>query len=88
MEIDKLIAELKEQIAEQLKLKSIQPEDIGDEEPLFGAGLGLDSLDVLELIVLLKQNYKLKVSAEDGPKVFRSVKTMAEYISANTVQAA
>ncbi|MFI5140510.1 MAG: phosphopantetheine-binding protein [Sphingobacteriales bacterium] len=85
--MDKLIADLKEQIAEQLKLKNIKPEDIGDDEPLFGAGLGLDSLDVLELIVLLKQKYKLRVTnAEDGPKVFRSVRTMAEYIRASEVQ--
>jgi acyl carrier protein len=84
--MDKLIADLKEQISVQLKLKNIRPEDIGDEEPLFGAGLGLDSLDVLELIVLLKQKYKLKVSAEDGPKVFRSVKSMAEHIIAKQVQ--
>jgi acyl carrier protein len=85
--MDKLIADLKEQIAEQLKIKDIKPEDIGDDEPLFGAGLGLDSLDVLELIVLLKQKYKLRVTnAEDGPKVFSSVRTMAEYIVANRVQ--
>ncbi|HTK21404.1 MAG TPA: phosphopantetheine-binding protein [Mucilaginibacter sp.] len=87
--MDKLISELKEQIAAQLKMKNIKPEDIGDDEPLFGAGLGLDSLDVLELIVLLKQKYKLRVaSAEDGQKVFRSVRTMAEYITANQVQTA
>jgi len=84
--MDKLIADLKEQIAVQLKLKNIKPEDIGDEEPLFGAGLGLDSLDILELIVLLKQQYKLKITAEDGPKVFRSVKTMAEFIKSKEVQ--
>jgi len=85
--MDKLIADLKEQIAVQLKLKSIKPEDIGDDEPLFGAGLGLDSLDILELIVLLKQKYKLKVTnPEDGLKVFKSVRTMAEFITANRVQ--
>ena len=84
--MDKLIAELKEQISTQLKLKNVKPEDIGDDEPLFGAGLGLDSLDVLELIVLLRQQYKLKVgTAEDGQKVFRSVRTMAEFITANQV---
>jgi acyl carrier protein len=55
--MDELIADLKEQIAEQLKLKNIKAEDIGDEEPLFGDGLGLDSLDILELIVLLRQKY-------------------------------
>jgi len=85
--MDKLIADLKEQIAVQLKLKNIKAEDIGGDEPLFGAGLGLDSLDVLELIVLLKQKYKLRVTnPEDGLKVFRSVRTMAEFITANRVQ--
>jgi len=85
--MDKLIADLKQQIAVQLKLKNIKAEDIGDDESLFGAGLGLDSLDVLELIVLLKQKYKLKVTnPEDGLKVFRSVRTMAEFITANRVQ--
>jgi acyl carrier protein len=84
--MDELIAELKEQIVEQLKLKNITPADIGDEAPLFGAGLGLDSLDILELIVLLKQKYKLRVGdPEEGKKVFTSVKTMAEYITANRV---
>ena len=85
--MDKLIADLKEQIAVQLKLKNIKPEDIGDDEPLFGAGLGLDSLDVLELIVLLKQKYKLRITnPEDGLKVFRSIRAMAEFITANRLQ--
>ena len=80
--MDELVADLKEQISIQLKLKNIKPEDIDAEAPLFGEGLGLDSLDVLELIVLLKQKYNIKVSAEDGPKVFRSIKTIAEFITA------
>jgi len=70
-----------------LALKDVKPEEIGDEMPLFQGGLGLDSIDALELIVLLQQNYKLKLSnAEDGPKVFHSVKTMAEYITAHPVE--
>jgi len=81
------MADLKQQISAQLKMKNIKPEDIGDDEPLFGSGLGFDSLDVLELIVLLKQRYKLRLAnAEDGQKVFRSVRTMAEYIMANQPQ--
>ncbi|MDB5135147.1 MAG: acyl carrier protein [Mucilaginibacter sp.] len=85
--MDELMADLKEQIEVQLKLKNIKREDIGNDQPLFGEGLGLDSLDVLELIVLLKQQYKLRVSnPEDGLKVFRSVRTMAEFITANRVQ--
>jgi acyl carrier protein len=85
--MENLIADLKGHISVQLKLKNIKPEDIGDDEPLFGTGLGLDSLDVLELIVLLKQKYKLRVSnPEDGLKVFKSVRSMAEFITANRVQ--
>jgi len=80
--MDNLIATLKEQIVAQLNLQDIKPEDIGDDQPLFVDGLGLDSIDALELIVLLQQQYKIKLSnAEDGPKVFRTVKTMAEYIT-------
>ena len=76
------MSDLKAQIIAQLNLQDIKPEDIGDEQPLFQEGLGLDSIDALELIVLLQQQYKIKLSnAEDGPKVFQSVKTMAEYIT-------
>ena len=82
--MDKLIADLKKQIVDQLNLQDIKPEDIGDDEPLFVEGLGLDSIDALELIVLLQQHYKIKLAnADDGPKVFRTVKTMAEYITAH-----
>ena len=82
--MDKLMADLKIQIIDQLNLQDIKPEDIGDDQPLFVEGLGLDSIDALELIVLLQQNYKIKISnAEDGPKVFRSIRTMAEYITAH-----
>ncbi|MBC8033775.1 MAG: acyl carrier protein, partial [Chitinophagaceae bacterium] len=70
--MDNLIAELKKQIVEQLNLQDVKPEDIGDEQPLFVEGLGLDSIDALELIVLLQQHYGIKLSnADDGPKVFR-----------------
>jgi acyl carrier protein len=82
--MDTLIADLKKQIVDQLNLQDIKPEDIGDEQPLFVEGLGLDSIDALELIVLLQQHYKIKLAnAEDGPKVFYTVKTMADYIRAN-----
>jgi acyl carrier protein len=85
--LDNLIAELKVQIIDQLNLQDTKPEDIGDDQPLFVEGLGLDSIDALELIVLLQQQYKIKLSnADDGPTVFRSVKTMAEYISTHQPQ--
>ena len=73
---------LKEQIIQQLNLKDLKPEDIGDDQPLFIEGLGLDSIDALELIVLLQQEYQIKLaSAEEGQNVFRSVRTMAQYIT-------
>lgn len=84
--MDKLISDLKSQIVTQLNLQDIKPEDIGDDQPLFVEGLGLDSIDALELIVLLQQQYKIKLSnADEGPKVFRTVRTMAEYITAHQV---
>lgn len=85
--MDKLMADLKVQIIEQLNLQDVSPEDIGDDQSLFADGLGLDSIDALELIVLLQQKYKIKLSnAEDGPSIFRSVRTIAEFIEANSVQ--
>jgi acyl carrier protein len=83
--MDKLMEKLKLQIIERLNLKNLKPENIGDDQPLFVEGIGLDSIDALELIVLLQQEYNIKLSnAEDGPRVFYSVKTMAEYITANS----
>lgn len=81
------MAALKEQIIAQLNLKDLKPQDIGDDQPLFVEGLGLDSIDALELIVLLQQEYGIKLSnAEEGPKVFQSVRTIAEYITAQRAQ--
>jgi len=81
------MSDLKTQIIAQLNLQDVKPEDIADDQPLFVEGLGLDSIDALELIVLLQQNYKIKLSnADEGPKVFHSVRTMAEYITAHQVQ--
>jgi acyl carrier protein len=75
------MATLKNQIIEALNLKHLKPEDIGDDQPLFVEGLGLDSIDALELIVLLQQQYNIKLSdPKDGPKIFKSVKSIAEYI--------
>ena len=83
------MADLKKQIVEQLNLKDLKPEDIGDDQPLFVEGLGLDSIDALELIVLLQQEYKIKLAnAEEGQTVFRSVRTMAQYITDHQPKAA
>lgn len=78
------MADLKQQIIEALNLKHLKPEDIGDEQPLFVQGLGLDSIDALELIVLLQQKYSIKITdPQEGPQIFKSVKTMAEYIQSH-----
>ncbi len=72
---------LKGQIIEALNLKHLKPKDIGSDQPLFVEGLGLDSIDALELIVLLQQQYNVRIAnPQDGPKIFRSVRTIAEYI--------
>ena len=81
MNMEQLMADLKMQIIEALNLKHLKPEDIGNDQPLFVQGLGLDSIDALELIVLLQQKHNTKIAdAQEGPKIFKSVRTMAEYI--------
>jgi len=80
--MEKLMANLKMQIIEALNLKHLKPEDIGDDQPLFVEGLGLDSIDALELIVLLQQHYNIKLeNPQDGPQIFKTIRSMANYIS-------
>ncbi len=75
---------LKEQIIEQLNLEDLTPADIQDDAPLFGEGLGLDSIDALEFIVLLEQNYGIKIAdPSEGREIFQSVNSLAEYIEKN-----
>lgn len=82
--MDALIDQLKGEIIEQLNLEDLKKEDIDSDAPLFGEGLGLDSIDALELIVLLEKNHGIKVAnPADGKKIFQSIRTMAEYIQAN-----
>ncbi|MES2133376.1 MAG: phosphopantetheine-binding protein [Bacteroidota bacterium] len=79
--MDALIEKLKGQIIEQLNLVELKPEEINPDSPLFGEGLGLDSIDALELIVLLEKHYGIKIEdPKDGKTIFQSVRTMAEYI--------
>lgn len=82
--MEELILNLKKQIIEVLNLEEVTPADIADDAPLFGEGLGLDSIDALELIVLMEREYGIKLSDPAKSKeVFRSVKHMAEYIAEN-----
>lgn len=75
---------LKAQIIEQLNLEDLTVADINDDTPLFGDVLGLDSIDALELIVLLDTYYSIKIeSPEEGKGIFESVNTMAAFIEKN-----
>ena len=76
--------QLKKQLIDHLNLEDLSIEDIKDDTPLFGDGLGLDSIDALEIIVMLDRNFNIKISnPEDGAKIFQSVNTIAEYIENN-----
>ena len=82
--MDELKQEIKELIISSLELEDIKPEDIKDDAPIFGKGLGLDSIDALELGVTIKKKFGVKLSAEseDSRKHFASVNALAEFILA------
>lgn len=82
--MENLKLELKEKIIENLNLEDLTPTDIEDNDALFGDGLGLDSIDALELIVMLDKDYGIKLSdPKQGKVIFESIDTMAKYISEN-----
>ncbi len=83
--MDALRQELKELIIRTLSLPDVAPEQIDDSAPLFGDGLGLDSLDALELVVELEAVYDTGVDleAEEARAVFASIDTLAEFIRDN-----
>ncbi|MDN3675339.1 phosphopantetheine-binding protein [Flavobacterium branchiarum] len=82
--MDALKLELKNKIITVLNLEDITLEDINDNDPLFGDGLGLDSIDALELIVILDKDYGIKlVDPKEGKVIFQSIESMAAYIQAN-----
>lgn len=82
--MEQVIQKLKEEIIEALNLSEMKPENIDEKAPLFVDGLGLDSIDALELTVLLEKKYGLKIkTAEEGKKILYSVRSMAEFIISN-----
>lgn len=87
IEIMSIEQELKELIIKSLELEDITPDDIKDDEPLFVEGLGLDSIDALELGMALKKKYNLKMSndKETNKKFFYSVNTLANYVRSNKI---
>ena len=82
--MEELIKELKEEIIKALNLEEMTPEDIDEHEALFGDGLGLDSIDALELIVLFEKKYGIKLdNPAEGKKIFTNVVAIADYVSKN-----
>ena len=82
--MDELKLELKTKLINALNLEDMTHDDINDSDALFGDGLGLDSIDALELIVLLDKDYGIKMTnPEEGKTVFQSISSMVTYISNN-----
>jgi acyl carrier protein len=82
--MEELIEQLKNQIIEVLNLEDLTANDIDKDAPLFGEGLGLDSIDALELIVLLEKEYGIRLAnPTEGKEIFKSVSSIAEYVNAH-----
>lgn len=83
--MEELEKELKQLIVESLRLENVKVEDIKTDAPLFVEGLGLDSIDALELAMAIRKKYGVKTQADDAQntKIFASVKSLAAYVAAN-----
>lgn len=82
--MEKLKQQLKQQIIDALNLEDITPADIDNEAPLFGDGLGLDSIDALEIILILERQYNIHIeNAADARPIFKSINTLADFVAAN-----
>ena len=79
--MDPLLDELKVKLVEAVGLTDVRPEDITPDQPLVGDGLGLDSIDILELVVMLEEDYGVKIDNKElGRKVFASLRSLADYV--------
>jgi len=82
--MEELVLKLKEQIIEALRLDDLTPEEIDSQAPLFGDGLGLDSIDALEIIVLLEKQYGIRLAnAAEGKTIFTNIDNIAKYVYEN-----
>ena len=80
--MEQLIGELKQKIIETLSLEGVSPEDIDADDQLVGGELGIDSIDVLELVLMLEKDYAVAIKDRElGAKVFTSLRTLAVYVS-------
>tara|TARA_B100000427_G_C15485724_1_gene585197 strand:+ start:238 stop:495 length:258 start_codon:yes stop_codon:yes gene_type:complete len=85
--MNELKEELKAKIIKELNLVHLNPKDVGDDDPLFKEGLGLDSIDALELIVMLDKDYGIKLNDHnEAKKVFESIQNLATYINKNRLR--
>ena len=80
--MDNLINEIKVELIKALHLDGMKPEDLDADAPLFGeGGIGLDSIDALEIIVMLEKNYGIRLSnVSEGKAIFKSIRSIAEYV--------
>jgi acyl carrier protein len=84
---DGFIRQVAQLIVQALNL-DMTPEEIDADEPLYGEGLGLDSIDILEVALVVSKNYGIQLRAdnEDNQKIFRSLRSLSDYIAANRTQ--
>jgi acyl carrier protein len=80
-----LVSELKDLLIDGLHLEDVEPDEIGLDEPLFGEGLGLDSIDALEIAVLLDRKYGVRITSGDdkNPEIFASLNSLAGFVAEN-----
>ncbi len=80
-QLDEMIAEMKSKIISTLGLMDVKPEDIQNDAPLVGGDAGIDSIDVLELVMMIEKDYGIKIENKElGAKVFASVRALAAFI--------
>ena len=80
-ELVSIRAKLKELLVSNLNLEGVKPDQIKDDDPLFGEGLGLDSLDAVEIVVILQRHFNVEIKdMEKGREIFRSINTVANYV--------
>jgi len=80
-----MLDELRDLLIEELNLEDVKPEDIKDDEPLFKGGLGLDSIDALELAIVVERTYGIRIKSGDdkNAEIFATLASLAKYIEAN-----